>query len=501
MKRTYFKNIELLRFIFVLVIMYCHLWLITSSFKDVSALDYITNHLNFSAYAVDFFFILSGFFLAYTLNINLSLIEFMTKRAKRLWGVVAFSIVGYLCLNFFHISSYGRNVYDYIYGLFFLDNIGITIQHIGPSWYVSVLFFVSLFYFYLYKALPERTANLIVGFLVWFAYVYLININNGYISDHILTTNNVFCSGLLRGIGGIGLGIFIFKFYDEIGKNIHTDHIFIFTILEILVMGWCLSALCLAPHDIHNSMIFILAFVALIILFLLKQGYLTKILDNHVSVCLGKYAYSIFLTHLLVFYCVKGSIIYHQYAFIVQHPILYLVFVYVICILLGVATYHFIEKPDNKLFRKIGFVSYYGSIFAFLIVISFLSSVIFKTNLYQYRGGELSTNISRQSFNDGSVEVNNTSSGFLTYGPYVDLKKGKYHCIVKYESVNAEDSYFEVTADAGKNVIVRQYFAEHQKQISFDFYNASSLSQVEFRTVYAGKGRLKIKNIKFEKQK
>ena len=151
------KNIEFLRLIFILILIYCHLPLLTSVLPNIPIYHFISNNAKFSVLVVDFFFVLSGFFLKYTTDFQQDTIDFIKKRMKRLWSVVAFGSLGYIGLGFFNIISYGDNIYDYVYSFFFLDNIGVTLNHVGPSWYVSVLLLVSLFYFYLYKALPRSS--------------------------------------------------------------------------------------------------------------------------------------------------------------------------------------------------------------------------------------------------------------------------------------------------------------------------------------------------------
>lgn len=370
------KNIEFLRFIFIIVLVYCHLPLLTSVFPDVSLYSFITHNAKFSVLVVDFFFILSGFFLKYTLNTEMDTFDYLKKKFIRLWSVVAFAIICYWCLNCFNISSYGDNIYNSLFSFFFIDNIGITLHHCGPSWYVSVLVLVSLFYFYLFKALPEKVANLIIGFLVWFSYTFTINADNGAIAQHIMVQNNIFCMGLLRGLGGIGLGIFLYYAYQKFKDSIPAGNKMTYTLLEFALLGWCLYAMVSAPEAIHNSMIFIIAFLLLIWLFLIKKGYLSKVTDSNFFVVLGRYCYSIFLTHLVIVYLLKDTIWNASNLFIQNHPVITLLLLYFSIFILAIIVYYFIEKPNNHLFKKFGFLKYYLIIFTSLLVLSLYTGYV-----------------------------------------------------------------------------------------------------------------------------
>ena len=363
-----FKNIEFLRFVFASIIVYCHLGLLTSSFLSIPSYAKVSLGMLFAQNAVDFFFILSGFFFAFTLKTDVCVFDFLKKKIVRLWPVLAFSIVGYICLNLINVSSYGRDVYNYLYALFFIDNIGITKVHVGPSWYVSVLVFVSLFYFYLYKALSVKVANLIVGVLTWFSYTYMINYDNGFIRNYILTDSNVFNMGLLRGLGGMGLGIFLCYVYQYVQDKIHPNK-WVCSAVELSVFYWVVFNLIFYNFYITNVMIFIVSFVVLIWLFLNKKGYISQFFDSNISVWLGKISYSLFLTHLLVIYTIKTFWWNQSNMLILKYPNLVLVGIFLISIIFAVLVRILIEKPQNKLFCKLGYLKYYLFVFTTMILI------------------------------------------------------------------------------------------------------------------------------------
>ena len=371
MKKTEkLKNIEFLRFIFVLILIYGHLFLITSLLPNIPLYHYNATHYRKAALVVDFFFILSGFFFKYTINTELDIFDFLKKKFTRLWAVVAFAVIGYWSMEMFNITSYDANIYDGIFSFFLMDNIGITLHHCGPSWYVSVLVLVSLFYFCMYKVLGEKITNLIIGILVWFSYTFTINTDFGAISQTIMVQNNFICMGLLRGIGGIGIGVFLHYAYDKYKDSMTYNNKLFYTLAECGLLGWCVYAMISSTERIHNSMICVMAFAVLILLFLIKKGYLSQITDNNLSVVLGKYTYSVFLTHIIIIFLLSGTIWNHSNTFIQEYPSLTLGLIYLMAFVAGFITYHTIEKPDNKLFKKLGFMRYYLAVFTMILTIS-----------------------------------------------------------------------------------------------------------------------------------
>ena len=186
----------------------------------------------------------------------------------------------YLIINLF-IKTIKYKTYDNILGLFFLGNIGLTKArgNLGIFWYISVLFCCSLLYFYLLKYFERKNVNLFAVISTWFSYVFLIQAKNGTINDHIKVFNNIFVVGILRGIGGIGIGYFIGLFYKEYKDSINNAKLSKMTtifinVLEIYLFSWSLYYLILHRISYNNNIIFILYFTILFIYFYLKKDFL-----------------------------------------------------------------------------------------------------------------------------------------------------------------------------------------------------------------------------------
>lgn len=360
------KNIEFLRFLFALIIIEYHLPVLTSVYPDNPVFAAVQHHLTYAQLAVDFFFILSVFFFAYTFQPEQKVVSFIAHKVRRLWSVVAVAIVGYLILNAWGISIYGENWVNYVYPLLFMDNIGVTFHHVGPTWYVSVFLLISVFYFGLFRSFSYQSASWITGVLTWFAYVYLLNANNGWIEGYIEVKAGFLNLGLLRGLGGMGLGILLHGAWKSL-PSMNKPHPILLTAVEALTLGGLVYFMVLQTPAPQNDILFIVGFVVLIGLFLLRGGLISQALDKPFSVYLGRYAYSIYLTHILIIYALLGTLWKTQGAFVQTHPLISLASVFIAAILLGVVVYHLIENPKNKLFRQLGAVRYKLIVLAVLL--------------------------------------------------------------------------------------------------------------------------------------
>lgn len=326
--------------------------------------------------AVDFFFILSGFFFAKTLTIETSVYKFMQHKFYRLWPVLAFTVVINICYLLYGFRYSVNNFSDIILTLFFLNDVGLSNNSTGPAWFVSVLFFSLVFYFILYKNSRRLTttfssANIITFVLIFFCYGCITQKYNGNLDLYKQY------GSILRGVAGLGVGIFLYNFYaTHFPKiSISAKAFILYSCFELLLLSWILYTMLFCPKNWLNNYIFIIAFCALISLFLLKQGLLSQVLNNKFSTVLGRYSYSIFLTHELVLFYISGAKLVSD-DFIKNNLFILLGVIYFAVILLAIAVYHIIENPKNKLYAKLGFIKYYTVMFLLAALIFFASTLI-----------------------------------------------------------------------------------------------------------------------------
>ena len=361
-----FRNIELLRFIFTMIIVTSHVPILLNMLPR-----YMPDSYRFDSWVlgVDFFFILSGFFFVYTKDKYQTITDFIIRKIKRLWPVMAFTVLLFFLLYFFGLPSYGKSVSDYVYPFFFLNNLGFNFSHMGPVWYVSVLFMVLLFYFVLFKVMKPMSAFMITGLLTFFGYIDLVNATNGKIYEISELACPFLNFGLLRGISGIGLGSLLGAAYIQYKPKIkQIKPGFFWTVSEVFVLGGFVYFLT-QPSKIQDHFIFILLSVMLIGLFIMKKGKISLWADHAFSPVLGRYCYAIFLSHLFIFNLFLCTLWTNQNEFIVTHLGFALLFVYECVILFGVLIYHLLEKPQNRWVIQFGYARYYIGVLVVTIVL------------------------------------------------------------------------------------------------------------------------------------
>ncbi len=363
-KNTYFKNVEFLRFLMAFDIILYHLFFVGSLLlksitrfpqenfiNQIEIYSTLKNTVGIEGQVcVNFFFIISGFFLLLHLKKNQSFFEFFKSKFMRLWPVLFAMWIAYFLMHKFGLGAF--NKYSNIFPLLFLNNSGLTLEgnNIGGSWFVSALMIGLCFYFYIYKHIPKYISDLITSLLVIFCYSFLLHAYSGAIDKGPLKNfYYVLNAGVMQSLAGIGLGIIICNIYNQFKEKFFKmkesiKSKLIFTFVEFYLFCFLIYYLILHKINYNNEMIYILAFSGLFFLFLIKKGYLSKLLETNFSKEMGKYTYSIFLGHGLIIGLTYNFIWLKHPNFIYQHPILQIFIVLFLSTIFGMFLYHFIEK-------------------------------------------------------------------------------------------------------------------------------------------------------------
>ena len=366
MKKHLF-NIDFFRIYLAVGIVLLHLLFIgfgpnfghTTEFKIVSA------YIGKLRYGVDIFFIISGFFIVYTRLYQYNFLEIFLKRALRLWPVMTFCIVAAFLFSLCDLCKFYP--LQNLYSLLFINGIRIAnhvngeypgLGNIHSSWFLSVLMFVTLFYCSLLKFNKERFVAIALPICVMSLYQASYGIHT------------LFCDGVLRGLGSIGVGCLIGVFYEsvtvkekykKIFRSILISHNISTKLFITLTQGLLITVLTLALFaDRHNRFVmtdFIVIFSFIFILLLINQDFISQMLNHKVSSYLGRYAFSIYLTHCITVEVLRNSLVNQQYytsfcEFVLriahlnnlQTFMLFYLLNAALCVLVGIVTYHLIES-------------------------------------------------------------------------------------------------------------------------------------------------------------
>lgn len=277
------KNIEFLRVIFMCSVVWMHVLARIDGCFSSSVFHSLSLHAGNGGKAVDAFFIISGFLLYITFKNSTSIIDFIKKRIVRLQPVLLFALIISAIASIFGLVEF--NIHSAIMQLTYTNMLTDTTKGVwnslGVTWYISVLFWVSLFYFYVMKVFEKKYANFIVAVVAIVSYFIALHLRSGSLGLPGNTYDYLFNMGMLRGFGGIGLGYFLGLYYKEnyqeiINYSLNLKQKLFYTFAELALLVVVVTELMFVKiKTTYNFSLVIFVFL-LITLFILKRGYFIR---------------------------------------------------------------------------------------------------------------------------------------------------------------------------------------------------------------------------------
>lgn len=304
MKRLY--NVDFLRLLFVVLIVYYHF--IAQGYVQDAAVPVLT-FMKTNSRSIGFvgnagLFIVSGYFLARTLcKPGQSFIQFATHRLLRFWPTLCFAVICMAICAMFHLVHFdiGQNILNLL--TIHKNGLGITtrLSNLNASWFVCALFWISLFYYGLKNSIKNRTAfNLLAAVFVWFGMVLW---ENSSIPDY-QTIHGMFPRGGMLALAMVSMGILLKDFLETINIDRRKINYWLATIMEIGLSFYLING-CLIHRFKETSMVKILAFCALFVLFIMQQGFLSRALNKPFVGKISRYAFSIYIMQSVGFVLAK----------------------------------------------------------------------------------------------------------------------------------------------------------------------------------------------------
>jgi peptidoglycan/LPS O-acetylase OafA/YrhL len=305
---------------------------------------------------VTFFFILSGFILAYNYRGKLDIQHsegikvFYAARIAKIFPV-------HLLTFFFAIPYYFFIPLEHetvLYVLQAITNISLihgfipfgNVSFNGVSWSLSAeMFFYSFFPFLLIFLTRYKIgikSKLIIICLLWLASILMIMVF--FQENNSLNTWFTYFFPVIRSVEftvGVILGLI---FIDIKSKFIKIPG-FIFSIMEILSLFIILFVVINSLYFMQNirfSLIFVPFLSLLIITFAFQKGVVSKLLSNRILVYLGEISFSFYMVHNLVL-----SYILFLWKPNINTSILLLVCL-IISLIMSSFLYHLYEEPVRK---------------------------------------------------------------------------------------------------------------------------------------------------------
>ena len=294
---AHFTQLDSLRFFFAVAVVVVH----TLGF---------TSTLIHGGFAVDFFFILSGFVLSHALiSRPTAPATFAWARLARLYPLHLLTLIWLLCMA--GGVKPGEISVAYSASAFFLNltllqglgTLGVDSWNF-PSWSISAEFLVNIFV--LYPIVRRRSLaaagiliilSLIAICRVWGPVFDLFNIQR--------VEGSALSGGMLRGTAGILLGYLLYEAYLRLHARIDGARLMVpATICESLIIA--LLIFCLWTDSLFWNVLPVPLSALLVLQMATVPGHLSRLLQSGIFPLLGNISYSIYLIHIPLFLAVTS---------------------------------------------------------------------------------------------------------------------------------------------------------------------------------------------------
>lgn len=350
------KNIEFFRVLFMFGIVVLHIctackWSFYRLFNDIPLYTSIHDSFCHCNNGVEGFFIIAGFFLVLTFKKSTSIKNFIKKKYIRLSPVIAFSLI--LGLIGVSLGVLSFKIIPSVMTILLLNNFGFNFcESLNPVlWFTSALFFGLLLYFLVLKFCSEKYQKWIFLVISILSYSLVLYLQGGKFFKPC-TNYFIFNAGVLRALGGLGVGCLVGYFYKKYFPILNNINFPIYKKISITILELCLVSYIFAwsflPHKISNPILFIIYCSVLIFFFALKKGFVSEFFNKDIWVTLGKYQYSIYVTHYVVGNILNLSLWNKNPEFVYAHPIFPIVTTIGLAVFIGILSYYIVEKPCTK---------------------------------------------------------------------------------------------------------------------------------------------------------
>ncbi|HBO59061.1 MAG TPA: hypothetical protein DD624_04040 [Alphaproteobacteria bacterium] len=312
------KNVEFLRLLFTFGIVAHHMTPVIDFFNE-------------GWLCVEFFFLLSGFFLMITF-----------KPEKTAKGFVKSKIIHFIPLTA-AVALFNGKIALIPTNMLFLQGTGLAAAVPPQGWYLGVLFWVSLFYFYILKVFKPEISKLTIALITFFAYCAF---KNGW-------SNALLSSQLIRGLAGIGLGCFLGCFWRSAdGKSGYAGKTGVYTVAEIVFLLYSVGLMFVKPLYPANRITAVLSFAILIVLFVLKRGKVSQFFEKPFWARISCCSFAIYMVHENLIRDItftisdKCPVLAQKYAFVFVAATLALSY------LLGLLARRYVEIPSTRWLKR-----------------------------------------------------------------------------------------------------------------------------------------------------
>ncbi len=315
---TYTKNrsIEILRFLFALVILHFHFFSLSGVLTKAEAAKFWFHYGNL---AVEFFFLVSGYLMAASafrliessnadkgapLSIGESTVAFMKRKLGGVFVtvVLCWIFAFTLCQVFAKDHSFKtilERLYTSFFEVFMLRNAGFRIYStFNPSWYISAMLLTMLICYPLILKFKKSYLYVIAPAAAIFVLGYMNHESSSL--TNVSSYMGVFYKCQLRAIGEINLGAVLYGIARKLRTvSFSRFGIILLSLLEIAGYAHAFYYMC-AIHSKSADFVMLAILAAAVCISFSQRTLLGRIADAiplKITVFLGKFSLPLYLCH------------------------------------------------------------------------------------------------------------------------------------------------------------------------------------------------------------
>lgn len=350
------KPLTSLRFFFAFMIFAHHLTFLSKS--DLPYFRWIHEYILKEGYiGVSFFFILSGFILAYNyrdsiLNKKVSNKNFFIARIARIYPLHLLCLLIAIPLT---LQNSAFEFSTWIKQLFF--NLTLTQSFIpiktfyfsfnSPSWSISnELFFYLLFPFLIILISKLKYYKFNKGLLTLFLFLLPLLM---LVIPPIHYKSLFYVNPFFRIFDFI-IGILLFELYERIKNQQRLIHYNILEISSVLLLVLFFVFHREFPLVLRYSVYYWLPMSLLILIFSFQKGFISNFLSNRILILLGEISFGFYMFHQLILKYFKNL---NAAYFHIENEYLIISILFIVSILVSYISFIWFENPVNRYLKNV----------------------------------------------------------------------------------------------------------------------------------------------------